>query len=165
MPFKKGNKLGKFNKGKPHKPQQGFQKGNNLWNNPNAEKTRFKKGQIMPFEIRQKIAKAISGEKHYLWNGGKNLKHRIRGCFKYRQWRSDIFTRDDFTCQICDKRGGYLEADHNPKLFSEIIKEYKITTLEQSLECEELWNINNGRTLCRKCHDKTKIWWKKKTKS
>ena len=77
---------------------------------------------------------------------------RIRNCFKYRQWRSDVFTRDDFTCQKCgDNKSGNLNA-HHIKLFSTILDEYKIKTLEQALDCEELWNINNGQTLCKKCH-------------
>ena len=98
-----------------------------------------------------------SGERNSQWKGGITpLAARIRHCFKYCLWRSDIFTRDDFTCQKCGLRGGYLEADHYPKRFSKILEEYNIKTLEEALVCEELWNRNNGRTLCKKCHDKTK---------
>ena len=97
------------------------------------------------------------GDKNPAWIDGRSkLTYQIRKCFKYRQWRSDIFTRDNFTCQECGKRNCYLEADHYPKSFSTIFQENKIKTLEQALNCEEFWNINNGRTLCRKCHDKTK---------
>lgn len=99
----------------------------------------------------------MRNENHWNWKGGTtNLRQRIMVSYKYRQWRSDIFQRDNYTCQKCNQRGIYLEADHNPKLFSEIIKEYKIITVEEALLCEELWNINNGRTLCRKCHNLTK---------
>jgi len=91
---------------------------------------------------------------------------RIRKSFKYRQWRSDIFTRDSFTCQDCGLHSGlgktvYLEA-HHIKQFSKIIEENNIKILEQALNCEELWNINNGRTLCKKCHNKTKAGRNKK---
>jgi len=93
------------------------------------------------------------GNKNPNWKGGITpLTIRIRNCFKYRQWRSDVFTRDDFTCQKCGERGGRLEADHYPKKFSDIFHEYNIKSLEQALACEEFWNINNGRTLCKKCH-------------
>lgn len=84
------------------------------------------------------------------------LGELIRTSFKYRQWRSDVFTGQDFTCQDCGIRGGDLEA-HHIKSFSDIIKENNIKTLEQALNCEELWNINNGQTLCKNCHDKTKV--------
>lgn len=87
------------------------------------------------------------------WKGGITpLIMKVRGCFKYRQWKSDIFTKDNFTCQECgDGKNGNLEAHHIDK-FSDIMARNKITTYEQAIECEELWNINNGLTLCRGCH-------------
>lgn len=78
----------------------------------------------------------------------------IRGSFKYRQWRSDIYERDDYTCQFCDKKGGEINADHIKPLHL-ILKENTIKTTEEADLCEELWNINNGRTLCIECHRKT----------
>ena len=110
--------------------------------------TPFKKGET-------------AGEKNRNWKGGITpLRMRIRQLFEYRQWRSDCFTRDDFTCQWCGKRGCYLEIDHYPKRFSDICDEYNIKSIDEALNCQELWNLNNGRTLCRDCHNKTK--WKKK---
>lgn len=97
------------------------------------------------------------GERSTFWKGGITpIIILARNSFKYRQWRSDIFTRDDFTCQICGKKGCYLEADHYPKMFSAIFYEYNIKSLQEAIDCEELWNLNNGRTLCKECHDKTK---------
>ena len=95
------------------------------------------------------------GEMAANWRGGLTpLKSLIRKCFQYRQWRSDVFTRDDFTCQICGIRGGRIIADHI-KAFSLILAENNIKTFENVLNCEELWNINNGRTLCQNCHKET----------
>ena len=92
------------------------------------------------------------GEKHWNWQGGiTSLVEQIRKCFKYRQWRSDIFTRDRFQCHDCGHKGGRIEA-HHKKSFSSILQYYEITTLEEALNCEELWNINNGITLCEDCH-------------
>lgn len=98
------------------------------------------------------------GPKHPRWKANKQrpFANAVRQLFKYRQWRSDIFTRDDFTCVFCGVRGVYLEADHYPKMFASILREYQLETLEDALDCEELWDINNGRTLCRPCHDTTK---------
>ena len=134
----------------------------------------WNKGKKMSKEFREKVAKSHLGLKQskehinkrirrgnqsWNWKGGITpLTRLIRGCFKYRQWLSDIFTRDNFTCQICNQRGGKLSVDHYPKLFSEIFKNNKINTLEEALECQEFWDINNGRTLCWNCHKD--IYWK-----
>ena len=75
----------------------------------------------------------------------------IRECYKYRQWRTSVFKRDSFRCVLCGKKG-YVEADHYPIRFIEIIRKYEIKTLEQAINCKELWDIKNGRTLCKKCH-------------
>ena len=31
---------------------------------------------------------------------------RARNCEQYKEWRTSVFTRDRFTCQICGKVGG-----------------------------------------------------------
>lgn len=113
----------------------------------------FKKGQ-KPWNLGKKMIK-ISKCNHYNWKGGITpLMQKIRVCFEYRQWRSDVFKRDDYTCQDCSKNKTCLNADHI-KPFSIIIQEYSIKTLEEALNCVELWDINNGRTLCIDCHRKT----------
>lgn len=139
------------------------------WKNPLIKYSKSKRGRIENKkrvkklwenpEYRKKVIQGRigtqSGEKAWKWKGGITpISRAIRGCFKYRQWRSDIFTKDDFTCVLCGQRGGDIEADHYPKRFCEIFSENNIKSLEQAEGCEEFWNINNGRVLCKKCHDK-----------
>jgi len=89
------------------------------------------------------------------WKGGlSSLHQQIRNTFNYRLWRSDIYKRDNYTCQHCFMRGGYIEADHIKPL-ALIVQECKIDCVEKAINCDELWNINNGRTLCKSCHYKT----------
>jgi len=115
-----------------------------------------KKGTKVPLEIRLKT----SGKNHYNWKGGMySLNMLIRKCYEYRQWVQDIFKRDDYTCQECGKRGGQLQA-HHIKPFALIIKENKITTLAEALLCYELWDYDNGQTLCLDCHKKTDSYLK-----
>ena len=135
-------------------------------------KTEFKKGRIRtgidhPFygkhhtlKTKRKLA-LYTGKKSSNWKGGLDpLSKLVRQCFKYRQWRSDIFTRDDFTCQNCGIKGVFLEA-HHIESFSKIFYRNKIKTRKQAILCEELWNINNGLTLCEKCHKKTDTYKKR----
>jgi 5-methylcytosine-specific restriction endonuclease McrA len=106
---------------------------------------------------RQSHLRRVALGLHNNYKGGITpLVLQIRHCFLYRQWRSDIFTRDDFTCVFCGTRGGALEADHYPKRFAEIFNHYKPKTLAEALACAEFWDLNNERTLCRECHAKTR---------
>jgi 5-methylcytosine-specific restriction endonuclease McrA len=166
-------KISEMRKGKPH-PHKGYPHSNKV-----KEKiSKSKRGKRLSEMHKEKISKTLKGRKPYWllgkkpwnyckvflskeknpnWRGGVTpLRNLIRNCFKYRQWRSDIFTRDNFTCILCNKKGGYIEVDHYPKSFSKIFYDNKIKSLQEALECEELWNINNGRTLCLKCHNETK---------
>jgi hypothetical protein len=114
-----------------------------------------KKRHPMSLSHKKKLSDATRGEKCYAWKGGiTSLLEAIRDTYLYRQWRSDVFTRDRFTCTLCGFKG-YVEADHFPKSFANIFHSNKITSVEEALVCEEFWNINNGRTLCRPCHLKT----------
>lgn len=57
-------------------------------------------------------------------------------------WRKAVFARDDYTCQACGERGGYLEAHHD---------------LPFAYFPELRFELLNGSTLCRPCHDTTKV--------
>ena len=124
---------------------------------PNISKKHL--GKKLSEETKIKLSIAHKGERSRFWKGGITLvNHGFRKVLMnsspYKQWRNNIFERDDFTCQECSQKGGKLNADHiNP--FSVIIQENKIKTFKQALKCEELWDINNGRTLCVPCHLKT----------
>jgi hypothetical protein len=136
-----------WNKGKSLKdyPNMGFKKGHKVF----TSKEGYKKG-----------GGKRMGVNHHNWKGGITpIKNQIYYSYKYRQWRSDVFTRDNFTCQWCgDKR--YLEA-HHIKEYNKILQENNIKTFEDAEKCEELWNINNGLTLCKECHKKTKNYGEK----
>lgn len=148
MKFQKGNKIG----GR-------FKKGNKI----NLGKTFSEEHKQNMREARKRNPRY--GENTSCWRGGTtSLNHKLRNLLQYRQWRSDVFTRDNYTCQTCDKRGVRLQADHI-KRFIDIIREYNIKSSEEAVTCEELWNINNGRTLCIECHRKTETFGNKNKKS
>jgi 5-methylcytosine-specific restriction endonuclease McrA len=64
--------------------------------------------------------------------------------------------RDNFTCQLCHasvKKNKSLRLEvHQPKTFDDICKENNVSIVEQALGCEELWNLNNGISVCYICH-------------
>ena len=57
-------------------------------------------------------------------------------------------------------RGGKLNV-HHIKPFALILKENQIDSVEKAKNCAELWNINNGQTLCEKCHKLTDNYLKR----
>lgn len=109
--------------------------------------------------LRKISRKGVFKKGHVPYTRGKNMgtfRHirSLRMSKRYFEWRESIFERDNYTCQICHKRGGGLNADH-VKPLSHIVKENRIASLEDATNCVELWDMNNGRTLCVSCHKKT----------
>lgn len=103
----------------------------------------------------KKLAVVPRGDKCHFWKGGVTpLRLLIKQNINYRQWRTKVFERDKYCCQHCGVIGGKLNADHI-KSFSIILDEHNITSLADAVSCQELWDINNGRTLCEPCHRKT----------
>ena len=86
------------------------------------------------------------------WKGGiTKLNKLIRSNSKYKKWRGIIFGRDNYTCQYCGERGCFLHAHHKKRFFQILIDNF-IGTIEQAMECNELWDVTNGITLCKECH-------------
>jgi 5-methylcytosine-specific restriction endonuclease McrA len=102
------------------------------------------KGIKFSAEWRQKLRVAHLGqreEKCGAWKGGqRNFRHQEMGRDEYKQWRKAIFERDKYTCVECGISGVYIQADH--------IKPW-------SQFPNERYDIQNGRTLCISCHEKT----------
>lgn len=101
-------------------------------------------GRKHKIETIMKMREAQRGEKGNNWQGGLTEKHKlIRTTSEYRIWRVAVFTRDDYTCQMCFERGGTLQADHIKPL---------------SKYPELVYAIDNGRTLCISCHKNTETY-------
>ena len=165
-PYKKGHQnYNKMMKGC-------FKKGHNVpeeWRKKYRNAFRGKKRKFKnPILRNSNISKAKKGiphlnqrrEQNGNWKGGKTkLRIWISTITEYKDWRSRIFERDNWTCQTCNRRSKigepvFLEA-HHIKSFSKIVDEYKITTVDHARRCKELWDITNGVTLCRDCHKLT----------
>lgn len=84
-----------------------------------------------------------SKEGHPNWKGGITpVNTQIRTSLEYKNWRIEVFKRDNYACQCCGQRGGNLEAHH----------------IENFSDNEELrLDIKNGITLCVNCHSASKL--------
>jgi len=96
-------------------------------------------------EAFKEFCRSRTGDKSATWKGGITPEHlRIRNSSELRKWRESVFLRDKHTCQECQSKSEkgktvYLHA-HHIKSFSEYP--------------ELRFEINNGVTLCKKCHYK-----------
>ena len=80
------------------------------------------------------------GSNCHFWKGGvtpQNMK--IRKSIEHRLWSEAVFARDNWTCQKCDEQGGTINSHHIFNFASHIKLRFA---------------IDNGVTLCKKCHGK-----------
>ena len=87
-----------------------------------------------------------------LANGGNGIpikrpKYHHSVTKRYKKWRMEVFTRDGFKCQICDKTGKCLVPHH-----------IKGWAKYQKLRYE----VSNGITLCVECHKEVHKLFRKK---
>jgi len=110
--------------------------------------------------------KRFFGEENPHWQGGKTkLLQQIRNSQKYLNWKIAIFRRDNQTCQNCGFKGYRGIISHHIISLSKIIKENNIKNIFEAFDCLKVWDINNGITLCNKCHKKTDNFsWKENLK-
>jgi hypothetical protein len=132
----------------------------------------FAKNRSIPQEIREKISRTLTGksylsiearkkmslrfigDKNPSWKGGLSKLHKSErriamNTVDYQLWRTAVFMRDNYTCQICGQRGLTLNADH-------VKPWYKYPELRYA--------IDNGRTLCVECHRQTDTYAKRSFK-
>jgi len=105
-------------------------------------------------EFRNRLSKIQRSLTPKIFVSTRKLRSLLRRCSIYNRWRNKVFARDNYTCRVCGIRGGKLHADHI-RPFIIIMFENNVNTYEDAVKCKKLWNIRNGRTLCKPCHYKT----------
>lgn len=102
-----------------------------------------KKGHVGIFNALYRKGYMERGELNKNYKGEDSLTKRnllIRVSKGFQEWRERVFKRDNYTCQMCNKRGGDLHAHH----------------IKPFAKYPELrFDVNNGQTLCVTCHRTT----------
>lgn len=107
-----------------------------FWSWEGENKILCSRSCYLPYRIGKR-----SGSKHWNWKGGISpINQVLRKSMSYKKWRGAIFKRDKYKCQECHQIGGSLCA-HHIKAWADYPK--------------LRFKINNGLTLCKKCHEKT----------
>jgi len=88
-------------------------------------------------EVKLLMSKNRSGINNANWKGGITATSRgIRRSPEYYQWRKEVLKKDNNICQKCNNKKS-LHAHHIKPILN-----YP----------EKIFQVENGITLCRKCH-------------
>jgi len=85
----------------------------------------------------------------------QTVNKQVRRYWKVSQWRKDVFERDEYVCHNCgmkNKKGlgkSVTFHAHHIKELSTIIGDLNFY---ESISLDELYNLDNGITLCIDCH-------------
>lgn len=120
------------------------------------------KGKNHNEDAKNKMRVKNAGKSNPNWKGGiTGLITQIRNTAQYKEWRLKIYYDSKFTCSKCKiKKVGkniILDADHIIAL-AKIVFDNNIKTIEEALKCEKIFDVKNGRSLCRTCHKETNTW-------
>lgn len=150
IPIETREKQSKAKKGKVT-----WNKGVAMWDtreHPRGTLGKHPKRVSITEETRQKLSESHkgikypehTGENHWNWHGGVSTESEtIRNSPEAKEWRRQVYKRDNYTCQLCGQRGGKLHADH---------------IIPFSVDKAKRFDIKNGRTLCVDCHRKTETY-------
>jgi 5-methylcytosine-specific restriction endonuclease McrA len=81
--------------------------------------------------------RAYRGAKHWNWKGGITTQEKLERSRFLKYQNPKVLERDNYTCTVCNQRGGSLQVDH--------IKSWATYP-------ELRFDLDNCRTLCMGCH-------------
>lgn len=88
------------------------------------------------------------------------LRKDIEAMPEYNQWRMSVFKKCGRRCAFCGSAEN-LQIHHCVSFYSIVIRN-RITSIKEASDCMELWNTNNGKVLCKECHDKMESSWNRR---
>lgn len=104
--------------------------------------------QTKEYRLKSSLAKrgennpmyGIRGEDNPRWDPKRThaMRQEQRKTFEYKEWRTNVFTRDNRICQCCGYEKGHILVAHHMNSWHW----YE----------EGRYDVNNGVTLCEPCH-------------
>lgn len=155
---------------KPHKKNVKYfcsEVCKNIWKKNNLKRNRKKVppvccidcGKILKRYTAKRCVKCAGKNYSLRFNKRKGIQYvcdLVRRTKNYKLWRKLVYQRDNFICQNCgaDKKlnNNIILHAHHIVPFNYFISFYDYKIIEDYNNCEDLWDINNGITLCLYCH-------------
>lgn len=95
------------------------------------------------------------GENNHNWKGGAKPTEFIRESHKMKKTRREVFNRDGNKCVECggtDRLSAHHVFTSFKTIMSNFIDEFGDDWMLHYEGYEPLWNLDNFKTLCTKCH-------------
>lgn len=103
--------------------------------------------------------KGKRGKESIAWkNGNSTWASNVRASEKMKAWTLDVLKRDGFTCRFTGQRGGSLNVHHIVQLKT-LFKIYNVKSFEDAMNCEALWDVDNGVTMAESFHIEFHNFW------
>jgi len=131
------------------------------------------KGQKLPFSVWNKGMTSYEYASHYpngfgmtgkkvpsgkdspSWKGGLTpLRIQIQNTLEWKDWIKSVMERDKYSCVDCGISNNKLHVDHITP-YCVLRFRYNINSVKEAIDCKALWDVANGRVLCKECHKKT----------
>lgn len=94
-------------------------------------------------------------DKEKIKNSYKKISHYLRSTNEYEKWKNSILDRDNHQCVKCGSDDN-LQVHHLYSLY-DICKDNNFN-INDVLHSKKFNDINNGQTVCIKCHHKIHPW-------
>jgi hypothetical protein len=103
--------------------------------------------------IRMSETRRGENNPHYK-HGLTDVYHNTRYSAKNNEFRGAVFQRDNFIDQITLQPLKHDERIvHHRVAYNDILQRHKIKTFDKAMECNALWNIDNGVTMSKQNHE------------
>ncbi len=100
----------------------------------------------------------------YRSKGLSTIQEGIRKLSEAKKWQLDVHKKSRYNCKNCNEHSKKLIA-HHKKAFKSIMDEFlafynqfswiedRETLIRLAITYAPFWDVSNGGTLCKKCHD------------